>query len=170
MPTELLQRVMKQLDYLYPPFLEKVLAVLAECRARGVDYYILGDGAYRSYAEQAKIYAQGRTTPGAIVTHARPGYSAHNYGLAVDCARDADLTRAGLQPRWGQTDYDLLGEVAQQHGLVWGGKFHRVDRPHIQWPGYVTGRELDLLRAVMLDPKIPDADKLRRVWQEVARE
>ena len=38
----------------------------------------------RTFAEQAEIFAQGRTKPGKIVTNARPGLSAHNYGLAVD--------------------------------------------------------------------------------------
>ncbi|TXH19809.1 MAG: peptidase M15 [Hyphomicrobiaceae bacterium] len=33
---------------------------------------------YRSDEEQAKLYAQGRTTPGKIVTNAKPGKSKHN--------------------------------------------------------------------------------------------
>ena len=34
--------------------------------------------------EQAKVYAQGRTAPGKIVTHAKPGHSNHNFGVAFD--------------------------------------------------------------------------------------
>src|SRR3989304_316651 len=33
---------------------------------------------YRSPAEQAQLYAQGRTKPGKIVTYAKPGQSKHN--------------------------------------------------------------------------------------------
>ena len=39
---------------------------------------------YRSIQEQNALYAQGRTTPGKIVTHARGGQSLHNYGKAFD--------------------------------------------------------------------------------------
>jgi peptidoglycan L-alanyl-D-glutamate endopeptidase CwlK len=38
----------------------------------------------RSFEEQDAIYQQGRTRPGPIVTWAKPGYSLHNYGLAID--------------------------------------------------------------------------------------
>lgn len=38
----------------------------------------------RSSAKQTALYAQGRTTPGPIVTWAEGGRSYHNYGLAVD--------------------------------------------------------------------------------------
>jgi peptidoglycan L-alanyl-D-glutamate endopeptidase CwlK len=36
---------------------------------------------YRSNEEQAKLYAKGRTAPGAIVTRAKPGKSKHNVTL-----------------------------------------------------------------------------------------
>lgn len=38
----------------------------------------------RSPERQAQLYAQGRTSPGQIVTNARPWESAHQYGLAID--------------------------------------------------------------------------------------
>lgn len=38
----------------------------------------------RSFEDQAKLYACGRTHPGSIVTQAGPGLSFHNYGLASD--------------------------------------------------------------------------------------
>ncbi len=39
---------------------------------------------YRSIAEQNRLYAQGRTLPGPIVTNARGGQSNHNRGIAVE--------------------------------------------------------------------------------------
>ena len=39
---------------------------------------------YRSHEEQAELYAKGRTKPGQIVTYAKPGWSWHNFGLAID--------------------------------------------------------------------------------------
>lgn len=48
------------------------------------DMSLLPNG-FRSFAEQDKLYAQGRTNKSKpIVTNARGGYSAHNYGLAID--------------------------------------------------------------------------------------
>jgi peptidoglycan LD-endopeptidase CwlK len=40
----------------------------------------------RTYAEQDALYAQGRSRPGHIVTHAKGGYSNHNFGIAFDVA------------------------------------------------------------------------------------
>lgn len=55
---------------------------LAECRRQGMDVRI--SSTYRDYARQAALYAQGRTTPGKIVTYARPGDSWHNHRRAFD--------------------------------------------------------------------------------------
>ncbi len=41
---------------------------------------------FRSMAQQAQIYNQGRTEDGHIVTEAPPGHSLHNFGYAVDVA------------------------------------------------------------------------------------
>jgi peptidoglycan LD-endopeptidase CwlK len=38
---------------------------------------------YRSFEEQNRLYAFGRTKPGCIVTNARGGYSWHNFGLGA---------------------------------------------------------------------------------------
>lgn len=58
--------------------------------------------AFATFAEQAALYAQGRTTPGQIVTNAQPMDSMHIYGLAVDGCPDLP----GL-PNW-QPDWDSL--------------------------------------------------------------
>ncbi len=43
------------------------------------DIYPLCISTYRSFEEQNKLYAQGRTVPGQVVTKARGGQSPHNY-------------------------------------------------------------------------------------------
>ena len=59
---------------------------IAECqiliKAMGYEYKAISGN--RSWDEQAKLYAQGRTLPGKKVTNAGPGYSNHNFGIAVD--------------------------------------------------------------------------------------
>lgn len=144
MPTKLVSRI--NLDELYPEFLGKMLQLVADCRADGADFY--ATSGFRSYADQAKLYFQGRTMPGKIVTNARPGQSAHNFGLAVDLCRDIDLNRPGLQPSWNLSDYAILGVHAKKNGLEWGGSWSFKDLPHVQWPGFVSSKDLTPLRVV----------------------
>src|ERR1035438_318645 len=54
--------------------------------------------ALRTWADQAKLYAQGRTVPGQIVTDSPPGYSWHEMGLACDVAPISLLAETGWEP------------------------------------------------------------------------
>lgn len=159
MPTELVKRV--NLDLIYPPLLEDVLEVLAACRKRGADYYAIFG--YRSWAEQHQL--RQRYLNGTGGRAAPAGYSAHNYGLAFDFARDGDPAKAGLQPVWNAKDYDVLGDEAQKRGLVWGASFN--DRPHVQIAKYVSGGQLEPLRKVWNATAGDQAAKLRAVWAYV---
>lgn len=164
--TEFLARIDTSL--LYPPFLEALSRVLAECRQEGADFYAICG--FRSAQEQAALYFQGRTMPGPIVTNSQPWTSAHQYGIAVDLCRDANHDRAGLQPSWKREDYAVLGRVCARRGLVWGGTFKFFDAPHVQLPGYVTARELAPLKAVATNPPGAPPEYLRRVWDVLAKE
>lgn len=126
MPSEFFKRI--DLDLIYPPFLDKVLAALARCRDRGHQY--VATYGYRTEKEQAKLYFQGRTSPGKIVTNARPGFSVHNYGAAIDFVADADINKSGLQPDWQERAYDVLAEECRAEGL-------QVNVPGISDPGHV---------------------------------
>jgi len=154
MPYSLFNQL--QLDQLYLPFLQKVLDVAAACKARGCHFE--ARAGFRSFEEQERLFNQGRTTPGPVVTDALPGYSAHNYGLAVDFAR----LEAGRYLRDAR-DYAVLGQEAAKAGLSWGGTFHHLkDAAHVQLPGYVDARELEPLRQVYLaHPQAP----LSSVWE-----
>lgn len=167
MPTDLITRIRPRLDFVYLPFLQKALDVLAECRSLGHEYWAIRG--YSTWVEQAKLYFQGRTSPGPIVTSAGPGFSAHNYGIAIDFCRDVDTARSGLQPGWGSKDYDILGEVALAHGLVWGGTWSHPDKPHVQLAGYVTRKDLEPLRAIWMNAgkDETDAQRLQKVWAHI---
>ena len=67
---------------LYPPFASAVRALLEELDRQGVEPIVTSG--YRSNEEQLRLYRQGRSAPGPIVTKALPGGSAHNFGLAAD--------------------------------------------------------------------------------------
>jgi peptidoglycan L-alanyl-D-glutamate endopeptidase CwlK len=99
--------------------------------------------AFRSWDEQDRLFAQGRSMPGDIVTNARGGDSYHNWGLAFDAAPYENGKIS--------TDYKKLikmGHLGQQAGLEWGGTFKSLkDYPHFQ---YTFGlKTWDLLNGVL---------------------
>lgn len=83
-------------------------------------------------AEQQNIYDQGRTSPGAIVTNAKPGDSYHNYGLAFDVVPVAYKTL----PDWNPAGplWQKVGAIGKSFGLEWGGDWTpaKRDLPHFQ--------------------------------------
>jgi peptidoglycan LD-endopeptidase CwlK len=155
MPRDLVARV--NLDLLFPEFLIRILDLLAECRKRGADFYVLRG--FSTYAEQDAIYAKGRAESGPRVTDAKAGQSAHNFGLAVDLCRDKDLRIPKLQPDWRDASYEILGVLAPQYGLVWGGHYKKPDRPHINFPGYCAAKQLVPIRRVF------EAEGLKQAWR-----
>jgi LAS superfamily LD-carboxypeptidase LdcB len=114
------------LSGLWPPFSDAVRYLKAWCDYLSLNAQIVSG--YRSPAEQAADYALGRTPQevidrvkkygqGGAVTDAPPGYSAHNYGLAVDVE--------------GPDQANVL-QLAKQLGfgtVSW-------DPAHIEWPGW----------------------------------
>src|SRR5690242_8742453 len=84
MPYVIDQNSVQLMMSLYPDFRVRLIRVLNDVyNQTGMSMRVTSS--LRSIEEQAKIYAQGRTTPGPIVTQAKPGSSFHNYGVAADC-------------------------------------------------------------------------------------
>ena len=72
---------------------------------------------YRSFEEQNKFYAQGRTTPGPKITNAKGGQSYHQYGLAFDVV----VMQNGV-PNWNVTVSPGIAWLATGiYGFDWGG-------------------------------------------------
>ncbi len=94
----------------------------------------------RSLEEQTKIYSAGRTAPGDIVTNARPGDSAHNWGCATDWAEFRPEFKA--HDPWDKADWHVYATAVIDCGLDWGGDWDRDgttekgenDFPHCQLP------------------------------------
>jgi len=96
----------------------------------------------RTFARQDRLYAQGRTAPGPIVTKAWAGQSYHNYGLAFD------IRIVALPP--GDTTESFLahiGTTAEREGMVWGGDFgddlHFEYHPGFTWEDLIAHFTLD---------------------------
>jgi peptidoglycan L-alanyl-D-glutamate endopeptidase CwlK len=85
----------------------------------------------RTVAEQDALYAQGRTKPGKIVTNAKGGQSAHNFGLAVDIGPDPlDWSDEAAFDRMVEKAREMI--IAFDLPIELGADFKNVDRPHFQ--------------------------------------
>jgi peptidoglycan L-alanyl-D-glutamate endopeptidase CwlK len=157
-------RINRSLHLLFPPFREIVERGLAIAHAQGLWAYVF-EG-WRSTERQAYLYAQGRTTPGAKVTWVKPGFSLHQYGLAVDLVFDKFPLQAGLQWTWegGYSDangdnYDKLARIMKAEGLEWLGD-KNIERAHFQLTTGLTIQEIKT---------IADARGTLGAWDEIER-
>jgi peptidoglycan L-alanyl-D-glutamate endopeptidase CwlK len=124
------------LNGVHPTLIDAVNRILTAMRVLGHPMMVT-DG-LRTAEQQAALYAQGRTLPGEIVTHAdgvtqQSNHQAHadGYGHAVDCTF---IDAAGV-PRWLESDpWPCYGAVAKAIGLHWGGDWASPDRPHVELP------------------------------------
>lgn len=105
------------IELLLPAFAERVAQLLSGLRAAGYQP-VLFEG-MRS-PERAKQLAQ----KGAGIAD-----SVHCYGAAADiiCGEHGwDCKKSGCD------FFVALGPAAERRGMVWGGRWHRVDLPHVQ--------------------------------------
>ncbi|WP_412758846.1 M15 family metallopeptidase [Niallia taxi] len=135
MPTELNETVAKKRD--------ELISLAAD---KGINIVITAD--FRSSEEQDKLYAQGRTASGDVVTNAKGGESYHNYGLAIDFALmnlngeviwDMDYDGNGN----AKSDWSEVVEIAKSLGFEWGGDWRSFkDYPHFQMDFGLSIKEL----------------------------
>jgi peptidoglycan LD-endopeptidase CwlK len=123
----------RSLDDLRPEMRSMVDPWIADCTAAGID--LLVTCTLRTNEDQAVLYAQGRTTPGNIVTNAKPGQSAHNYGLALDV-----VPLVHGKPDWSGTSFiwATLANLGQVRGLQWLGAPDSPfkEQAHFQHPNW----------------------------------
>lgn len=121
---------------LHPVILTQKNKLVAKTRDMGIRILIT-DG-FRSHEEQTRLYAQGRSSGGQIVTHARAGESLHNYGLAIDFALRTDRGDVIWDMEYdgnrnGKSDWMEVVAVAKDLGFQWGGDWANFpDYPHLQ--------------------------------------
>lgn len=121
----------RNLDDLRPEFRTLVDTWLTGMKLANLDHIITCT--VRTDAEQAALYASGRTVTGPIRTYAKPGQSAHQYGLAIDfCIVDLGklLDWSGDDPSWDQAI-----KIAQASGLE---SLRPMESAHLQHPGWRT--------------------------------
>jgi hypothetical protein len=129
---------LERLDGLQPDARARARKAFAAAADEGVDVLVVCG--LRTYAEQTKLYAQGRTAPGSIVTKAKAGQSYHNFGLAFDFA----VVKGG-RAVWDEThpDWRRFVAICKDAGFAWGGDWRTFkDYPHLQVPDAPTLADL----------------------------
>lgn len=114
---------------LFRPFIKAAKEVAGRM---GYEYRAISGS--RTWAEQDKLYAQGRSAGGKIVTNARGGYSWHNFGLALDFGvfKDGEYLDDSA-PGTAEKVHKAVGAIAKDFGIEWGGLWTSFpDQPHFQ--------------------------------------
>lgn len=138
----------RDVTLLHPKLRKIVPALIYECKNYGLPV-LMTDG-FRTKAEQDKIYAQGRTTPGIIVSQVQYPNSAHNWGIAFDFCRNV----RGKEYDDSDNFFARVAAIAKQYGLDWGGDWKNfVDKPHLQLREFMPNNSLASLRSVYGTPE-----------------
>lgn len=149
---------------MWPYMAEKVAKLVATANQAGLAVGL--HCGWRSFEEQERLYALGRTVPnpdgktadcpmGRIVTKARGDETWHYWGCAADIVfKDSSGTWSWSEKcPWRQ-----LGLLGMELGLTWGGTWEAFpDRPHFQITGGLKIKEAKT---------IGDREK---VWNEIAK-
>ncbi|MEG0927241.1 M15 family metallopeptidase [Chryseobacterium sp.] len=133
----------ERISKLHPSVREEITKIINECDAAltGRAKVRISQG-LRTEAEQADLYAIGRTKPGKKVTNAAAGQSVHNYGLAVDIVLIIDGKTASWDTAkdWdndGVADWYECVKIFARHGWDWGGNWKTFkDLPHFEKKGF----------------------------------
>lgn len=124
-------RSLQNLQTLHPKFRPSAIQAWTEAQAAmPSNVQIIVIQGLRSFAESNSLYAQGRTTPGPIVTKAAAGQSYHNYGLAFDFSMLTNEKEDNIVgPNWLK-----VVSIMESHGMTWGGHFPDGfhDDPHFE--------------------------------------
>jgi peptidoglycan L-alanyl-D-glutamate endopeptidase CwlK len=130
----------RDITKLHPRLQALVGELIFRCKQEGIDIKI-GE-CVRTVAEQDAIYAQGRTTPGKVVSNAKGStYSSmHQWGIAFDFYLDEDVDKDGKTSDDAFNNstalFDKVGKIGKSIGLEWGGNWSKPDRPHFQLPDW----------------------------------
>ncbi len=116
----------RRINTLHPKIRNRVRAFINEAERQGIKLRVTSG--YRTWDEQTRLYNQGRTLPGSIVTNAEAGESWHNYALAFDVV-EIKNGRA----LWNNANWSKIGKLGKSFRFSWGGDWRSfVDKPHFQ--------------------------------------
>lgn len=149
-------KIGRDITLCHPELQEKAEKLVSACRGQGL---LIGIGeCFRTVEEQDKLYAQGRTAPGEIVTNAKgSSYSSHHqWGTAFDIYRNDG------KGAYNDSDgfFSKVGAIGIKIGLEWGGNWTSpVDKPHFQLPYW--GSTTTMLKNLYGTP-----EEFKKTWSE----
>ncbi len=144
----------RDITLLHPEVQAIIPKFLNECKNRGL--IVKTTDTVRTKAEQDKLYAQGRTKPGNIVTWVKYPYSNHNWGMAFDICRNDGKGAYNDSDGW----FKKVGQVGKSFGLEWGGDWKDTpDKPHFELTKY--GDTNTLVK------KYTTPENFKKTWKEV---
>jgi peptidoglycan LD-endopeptidase CwlK len=165
------QRSLEILNTIHSQMKSRILRVFEDV-SRTAGFRMRATSGLRSMSDQLALWRAGRDEEGkvvdekAIVTHAAPGSSFHNFGLALDvCFEGKDPYWELLQvqdPLEAAFRWSEFGRFSVAHGLEWGGNFtHLSDKPHVQMSMGMTLRQIqDIYKFGGLDAVFKKVDSL----------
>lgn len=151
-----------RLQLICPALADKIHSLAAMLEDEGIVFRVTQG--LRSWNDQDKLYQQGRSLPGKIVTNAPAGHSWHEFGLAVDVV---PMNQDPPQPDWDTSHpaWQRLIQVGESLGLYSGSEFvHIKDNPHFQLTGTFPLSPNDEARQLFRD------QGMEAVWIEAGLE
>ena len=115
----------------HPLLQEAWLRILDEYNGQNPGRTLIITCVHRSEEEQQVLYAQGRTKPGAKVTQIDGITQKSNHNYHPSRALDFAVSFLG-KVSWSPLDYEPVGVIAKNHGLVWGGDWSFKDYCHLE--------------------------------------
>jgi peptidoglycan L-alanyl-D-glutamate endopeptidase CwlK len=138
-------RTKKYFNALHPKFKPLVAEFFTKVEENGMDVYVTSG--YRSFAEQTKLHQQNPS-------NAKPGYSYHNFGLAIDINIMKNgtiiLRKSDSCEKWKQS---FVPKLAVDSGLRWMCKFGSYHDP-VHFDYVPKGLNSTLLRERVLNGKV----------------
>jgi len=149
------QRSLGMIETLEPEFRSK-LDKLVELAWRKHGLKVIFSEGVRSDEDQNTKYKEKKS-------NAEAGESPHQYSVGVDFAfKGAKGTGETFRDKGGYKkssgDFALVGELAKQLGLVWGGDFTTPDRTHLEVANFL-GSYISQMPDSFLDKKIKEYKK-----------
>ena len=142
---------------LHPEVQTIIPKFLEECKKNGLIVKITDT--LRNKEEQNKLYAQGRSAIGKIVTWVDYPYSNHNWGMAFDVCRNDGKGAYNDSDSW----FKKVGQIGKKFGLTWGGDWKdSPDKPHFELTKY--GSTTTLAR------KYGTPENFKKTWKEIKKE
>ncbi len=128
----------KRILTLHPLIRESVTDLINEADTE-LDIKLRVTDAFRSFKFQDEKYKIGRTIElnRSPVTWVKGGYSAHNYGLAIDIV---EIIKG--QPQWENPLWNMIANLLHKYEFDWGFELWKKDKPHFQDLFHHTIKEL----------------------------